>query len=104
MLGRPNRVEPVLTNIFAGAWLKFSVKTDDTKLKSSTTPARNGRQSDRYRPLWPCRLNWRRVPRSLGTSLEKLSMKANLLPCRNESGIGLLLYSRSFGLYSKSSS
>src|SRR5437660_6693330 len=36
--------EPVLTKIFAGAWLKTLVAIERTIARSSTTPARFGRQ------------------------------------------------------------
>ena len=44
MLGRPNCAVPVLANSLAGAWLKTSVATDLTNVRSSTTSARCGKQ------------------------------------------------------------
>ena len=88
MLGRPNWLEPVLAKSFAGAWLKTSVATEWTNVRSSTTPARCGRHSETQAPDWPWRANRRDVPSSLGCSLVKMSMNANRRPLMNESGIG----------------
>ena len=104
MLGRPNWVVPVFTNSFAGAWLKTSVATDRMMATSSTTFAKWGRHSETHAPDSPCWANFRVVPRSLGGSFVKVSMNANRLPLMNDSGIGLLWYSWSLGLWSKSSS
>src|SRR5438270_108222 len=38
MLGRPNWLEPVLAKSLAGAWLKTSVATERTNVRSSATP------------------------------------------------------------------
>ena len=67
MLGRPNCAEPVLAKSLAGAWLKTSVATDLTNVRSSTTSAMS-RQERRD----PCpRLA---VPRELADRPQQLGM------------------------------
>ena len=65
---------------------------------SSATDPIFGISSDIQRPLLPCCLNSRRVPRSFGVSLENVSMKAKRLPFRYDSGVGLESYFCNSGL------
>ena len=96
MLGRPNWPEPVFMKSFAGAWLKREALQDLARVISSTIFAVCGKRFETHMPLWPCRLNSRRVPSRVVPWL--LSMKANRLPSMNDCGIGWPFSSTSFGL------
>src|SRR5258708_38725336 len=104
MLGRPKRVDPVFTKHLAGPWLKFSVDTPERNARSSTTPPMLGSSSETYFPDFPYCLNSRRVPSSLGGSLENVSMNAKRLPLSRDSGVLLPSYCCRTGLESNSSS
>ena len=69
MLGRPNCDEPVLANSLAGAWLKTSVATDLTNVRSSTTSAMCGKSADTHAPDWPCLRELADRPQQLGMFL-----------------------------------
>src|SRR5262249_12153422 len=93
------RVDPVFTKHLAGPWLKFSVETPERNARSSTTPPMLGSSSETYCPHFPYRLNSRRVPSSLGGSLENVSMNAKRLPLSSDSGVAFhLRWGRGFPL------
>ena len=75
--------DPVLTNNFAGPWLKTSVVMLLTKQMSSATVCRWGNVSPISAPDCPHLLNLRCVPRSLASFL----MNANRLFLTYDSGI-----------------
>ncbi len=102
MLGRPAITDPVCAKIFAGAWLKFSVRMVLTMAMSSAITAVFGSSSEIQAPLWPCRENFQGEPSIFWCAMR--SMNAKRLPFISDSGGACPLNLSSTGLCTNMSS